>query len=339
MPTARSARPSSGCRASTRPAEPPLIGTNLDRSLPGAVLPCTSPGTTSPGGARMHHSTSRRRIASLVALTLASVMIAAGDLPARTTTLGEDASVNYLHAAAAVLQNDELDRAEEILEEALERATVSPEMLTLLAQVYHRQGKLEDAASAAEEALTMTPGYAPAHLQLGDVYREMGWLDSAIDRYRSAVVADAAAPAAKERLVRALLDAGRGAEAERECRAFLDDETSAALLVALGDVLSARRDAGGALAAYDRALEMEPRCALAHCGRAEQLAATGDHGAAAAAARRALAIDDSLARAHACLGMACAQGEDYLGAYGHAVKAEKAGIDMSAVWSLLQAER
>ncbi len=287
----------------------------------------------------MHHFRSSRRLVSLAAPTLALVVITAGELPARTTTLGEDASVNYLHAAATVLQNGDLDRAQEILEEGLERATVSPEMLTLLAQVHHRQGKLEAAAAAAEEALTMTPGYAPAHLELGDVYREMGWLESAVDRYRSALVADAAAPAAKERLVRTLLEAGRGAEAEHECRAFLDDEATATLLVALGDVLAARRDAGGALAAYDRAIEIEPRSALAHCGRAEQLAATGDHAGAARAARRALVIDDSLARAHACLGMACAQGEDYLGAYGHAVKAEKAGLDMSAVWSLLQADR
>jgi tetratricopeptide (TPR) repeat protein len=272
-------------------------------------------------------------------IVMTAITLLASAAMARPTTLNEDAAVNYLHAAAAVLQNDELDKAAEILEEALDRSVATPEMLTLLAQVYHRQGRLEKAATVAEEALTMTPGYAPAHLELGDVYREMGWLDSAIERYEAALAADAQAPAAKDRLVRTLLEAGQGARAESTCREFLADDDSTALLVALGDVLSARRDAGGALAAYDRAIAKDERCARAHCGRAEQLAATGDRAGAMAAARQALAIDPSLARAHACLGKACAEAEDYLGAYGHAVKAEQAGIDMSAVWSLLQEDR
>ena len=58
--------------------------------------------------------------------------------------------------------------------------------------------------------------------------------------------------------------------------------------------------------------------------------------AAAEAARAALAVAPRMARAHACLSRACAQGQAYLGAYGHAVKAEQSGIDRSEVWSLLQ---
>ena len=54
------------------------------------------------------------------------------------------------------------------------------------------------------------------------------------------------------------------------------------------------------------------------------------------AAQAALNIDPGCAEAHASLGLASAHLEDYMGAYSHAVKAEQAGIDMSAVWSMLQ---
>ena len=75
-----------------------------------------------------HHAL--RRATALAVACLACVLIGRSD--ARTSTLHEDAATNYLHAAAAHLQNDDLARAAEILVEALDRATASPELLTLL---------------------------------------------------------------------------------------------------------------------------------------------------------------------------------------------------------------
>lgn len=281
-----------------------------------------------------HHA--RRRVAALALACLACALIGRSD--ARTSSLREDAATNYLHAAAAHLQNDDLDRAAEILAEALDRAAASPELLTLLAQVRHRQGNLEGAVTAAEEAVAMAPDYAPAHLELGDIFRDLAWYESAIASYEQALAADARAPAARERLVRVLLVAGRAPAAADRCRQYLGVTETAALQSALGDVLVAQGDLGGALRAYERAVALDARCTLAHCGRAEVLRERGDAAAAVKAARRALAIDPHLARAHACLGRACAEAGDYLGAYGHAVKAEQAGVDMAEVWSALQTE-
>lgn len=258
---------------------------------------------------------------------------------ARPARLSEDAAVNYLHAAAAHLQADDLDAAASVLEEALQRAAASPELLTLLSQVHQRQGNLERAANLAEEALGMQPSFAPAHLQLGDVYRELGWLESACERYRDAVAADANAPAARERLVRTLLAAGRPDEAASQCRDFLAEEPSSALQAALGDVLQARGDLRGAATAYRQALAQHGRNAIAHCGLAEVLLARGQVDEAAASARQALAIAPELARAHACLSRSCVQSDDYLGAYGHAVKAEQSGLDMSEIWVFLQGDQ
>lgn len=258
---------------------------------------------------------------------------------ARPARLSEDAAVNYLHAAAAHLQADDLDAAASVLEEALQRAAASPELLTLLSQVHQRQGNLERAANLAEEALGMQPSFAPAHLQLGDVYRELGWLESACERYRDAVAADANAPAARERLVRTLLAAGRPDEAASQCRDFLAEEPSSALQAALGDVLQARGDLRGAATAYRQALAQHGRNAIAHCGLAEVQLARGQVDEAAASARQALAIAPELARAHACLSRSCVQSDDYLGAYGHAVKAEQSGLDMSEIWVFLQGDQ
>lgn len=275
-----------------------------------------------------------RRFFMFLALGLVLALLVPAQ--ARDSQLAQDAATNYLHAAAIHLQNDDLDRAVSILEEALDRAATTPELLTLLAQAYHRQGHLEKAANVADEALTHTPDYAPAHLELGDIYRDLGWLESACECYRGALGADQTAPAAKERLVRTLLESGKAPEAAHVCREFLAERPTASLQTALGDVMQAQGDLAGARQTYERALDSDDRCARAHCGLAEVLLKQGDTDRAAKEARAALATAPDLARAHACLSHACAQDEDYLGAYGHAVKAEKAGIDMSAVWSLLQ---
>jgi len=107
----------------------------------------------------------------------------------------------------------------------------------------------------------------------------------------------------------------------------------------LGDVLQSRGDLAGAAQAYRQAIALQPRCAVAHCGLAEVLLSRGDVDQAAASARLALGISPGLARAHACLSRACLQGDDYLGAYGHAVKAEQSGLDMSEVWTFLQGDQ
>ncbi len=108
------------------------------------------------------------------------------------------------------------------------------------------------------------------------------------------------------------------------------------LCLALGRILESQERSQEALAAYDRAVELDPRCAEAQASRAELFCRLGDYEAAATASHAALEIDPDCAAAHAALGLASAHREDFMGAYSHAVKAEQAGLDMSAVWSLLQ---
>ncbi len=276
------------------------------------------------------------RCLAFFALPLVCGLAAGPSLAATDHSLGAQAATNYLRAAAVPLQAGDLAEAAEILEEGLDRSPGSPEMLTMLAEVYRGLGRLNDAATAAEEALTMEPSYAPAHLQLGDVYLELGWLDSAAERYEAALAADARAVAARERLVHCLVAAGHLRAAERRCREFLAEEESARLYAALAAALEGQQQIQAALAALDRALALEPRLADAHADRAGLLCRVGEYADALASARAALDLDDDHPAAHRWLAVASAHREDYMGAYSHAVKAEKAGLDMSDVWSLLQ---
>jgi tetratricopeptide (TPR) repeat protein len=188
----------------------------------------------------------------------------------------------------------------------------------------------------AEEALTMEPSYAPAHLQLGDVYMDLGWLESAADCYRAALAADEYAAAARYRLVHSLAEGGRLRAAEQQCRDFLAAQETPTLYLALAETLERQERLVEALAACDRAVALDERCARAHARRARLQCTMGDYDEAAAAARAALAIDPGCAEAHASLGLASAHRDDFMGAYSHAVKAEQGGIDMAEVWSLLQ---
>jgi tetratricopeptide (TPR) repeat protein len=246
------------------------------------------------------------------------------------------AATNYLHAAAVPMQAGDLEKAAAILEEGLERSLATPEMLTLLAEVYLRQGRLNEASLAAEEALGMDELYAPAYVQQGDVFMELGWLESAEESYRAALAVDDQIAIARHRLVQCLAESGRLQVAERECRAFLAADESAVLCLALGRILEGQGRFQEALAAYDRAVALDQRYAEAQASRAELFCMLGDYEAAATASHAALEIDPDCAAAHAALGLASAYNEDFMGAYSHAVKAEQAGLDMSAVWSLLQ---
>jgi len=253
-------------------------------------------------------------------------------------SMAAQAATNYLHAAAVPMQAGNLDRAAAILEEGLERSLPTPEMLTLLAEVYRQQGRLNEASTAAEEAVAMDESYAPAHMQMGDIFMDLGWLESAAESYRAALAADEYAAAARYRLVHCLAESGRIRAAEQECREFLASDESPKLCLALAEILAQQERFPEAMAAYDRAVDLDQRCVEAHAGRAGLLCRLGEYDEATKASRAALEIDPRCAEAHASLGLASAHRDDFMGAYSHAVKAEQSGIDMSEVWAMLQGQ-
>jgi tetratricopeptide (TPR) repeat protein len=284
---------------------------------------------------RSSHGPARWTLCCLLCI-LCNLCTAPLAMAGQRSTSGAQAAASYQRAAAIHIQAGDLERAAKTLAEALERAEPSPELYYMRADVERRLGRPVAAAEAAEKALELDATFVPAHVLLGDIFRDQGWLQAATDCYREALAVDPQAPAARYRLVQCLAQAGRLRVAERECREFLAEQETAQLVLSLGTVLEQLEEVQAALAAYDRALVLEPNLADAHSRRAGLLCRLDQYDEAAKAARRALSIDPEHAEAHGWLGLASAHREDYLGAYGHAVKAEQAGLDMSAVWSILQ---
>ncbi len=68
----------------------------------------------------------------------------------------------------------------------------------------------------------MRPSYAAAHVNLGNLLREQGDLDAAIDSYRKAIAADAGLVDAHNGLAFALQQRGRLAEAAESYRRALE---------------------------------------------------------------------------------------------------------------------
>ncbi|MDD5718993.1 MAG: tetratricopeptide repeat protein [Candidatus Krumholzibacteria bacterium] len=281
-------------------------------------------------------SRAQRRMGWCLMLGLVFVAAVGAAQTGRTRGGTAEAASGYLRMAATALQAGELVEAATVLKDGLTRCDPTPELWFMLADVYRQQGQLAQAAEAAENAVDLDIRFSPAHLLLGDIFREQGWLQAAQDSYRAALNADPEAPAARYRLIQCLAESGQLKTAEQECRADLARQESPPICLLLGDVLTRQQRLQEALAAFDRTLVLDPRSATAHARRAGLLCQLGLYDEAAKAARAALAIDPDHAEAHGWLGLASAHRQDYLGAYSHAVKAEQAGVDMSAVWSILQ---
>lgn len=97
-----------------------------------------------------------------------------------------------------------------------------------------------------------------AKLQIAADFERRALPDSAAAEYRGLVRDQPWAEYPRRLLARALLREGEGAGAERELRAALQLEPSAAAALALGQLLLQRKDVAGALPFLEQAVQLEP---------------------------------------------------------------------------------
>lgn len=273
------------------------------------------------------------RISTAIAclILLATTAALAGPRPG-------DEPVTFSDPALAGVRADQtVDRADLLtaLERDREDRAADAAKLVALGRLYLEDDRFTDAETAAQEALDLSPGFAPAHTLLGDTYWRLNWTDSALASYRDAIAADARDPVCRFRLVHALAASGQARDAEAEARRFLDASADAILFVALGEALEDQARLREAFAAYGQAIEADPALATAYSHRAGLFCRQKQYEAAEQSCLTALDLDPDDGLAHAYLGVACGQQQDYWRAYSHAVKAERAGIDMQPVWDLL----
>jgi Tfp pilus assembly protein PilF len=120
-------------------------------------------------------------------------------------------------------------------------------------------GQWDVAEGLFADALDITAADDRAHWGLAESLWQRGEREAALQHMEHAVRLSASDPRLMRRLARMYLDLGRMAEAERQTLAALEsDRESAEVWAIRGDCLMHRGDHLGALAAYHRAMAIQP---------------------------------------------------------------------------------
>jgi len=139
------------------------------------------------------------------------------------------------------------------------RQTIAARRLSRQGLEAMHAGQWDVAEGLFSGALEITAADDRAHWGLAESLWQRGERDAALNHMEQAVRLSASDPRLMRRLARMYLDLGRVAEAERETLAALEaDRESAEVWALRGDCLVNRGDHVGALAAYHRALAIQP---------------------------------------------------------------------------------
>lgn len=159
------------------------------------------------------------------------------------------------------------------------------------------------------EEVQRTATGAAAELLRGHSMLAAGRIAEAIDYYRRAVELNPTEPAGRRALAQALAETGRHASALTEIEILIDSgQATAPIHFLAGRLYALDADEEAALAAYERAVAIDPQYVDAWFNRANTLARLGRFAAAASAYDRVLELarddTDALARKAQCLAYA-----------------------------------
>jgi predicted TPR repeat methyltransferase len=92
-----------------------------------------------------------------------------------------------LRQAMQAHQDDDLDTAERLYGEVLDRRVAQPDALHYLGVLYHQRGRSDEGVELIRTALKITPKHPDAHNNLGNIHKECGRLAQAEACYRRAL--------------------------------------------------------------------------------------------------------------------------------------------------------
>jgi tetratricopeptide (TPR) repeat protein len=122
-----------------------------------------------------------------------------------------------------------------------------------LGLVLHQQKLLKDAIAVHQKVRQLNPNFVPTYLELGSIYLELGESQAAIDCYRQAIeITPEDSP-----LAATSLEKYQQAVASHQ-------QPTAEIYYYLGRLLRARGDFDGAVAAYQQAIELNPKFQAAY---------------------------------------------------------------------------
>jgi tetratricopeptide (TPR) repeat protein len=183
-------------------------------------------------------------------------------------------------------------------ERALALEPRSPDLLYNRGNALLRLARYPEALASYEAALALRPGDHEALNNRGNALRALERHAEALASYDQALALVPRYAKAHGNRGHALLALGRHAEALASYRAAFAGAADAPWLLGVANALQALEQPREALAAYERALALQPRLADAHGGRGNALQALNRHEEALAAYAAALAIDPGNAETH-----------------------------------------
>jgi len=155
-----------------------------------------------------------------------------------------------------------LNRVRSAIQEYLAALAIRPNSFEAnlnLATAYLQVNEPQLGLPYAEAAVKLNPESQTAHANLGSVYAALGQHHLAIEEYRAAAELGELKPQIALNLAESLLKTGRYAQALNTLRAVQRSSDTAAVRERIGYTLFKLGDYQDSLAAYESALELEPR--------------------------------------------------------------------------------
>lgn len=177
-----------------------------------------------------------------------------------------------------------------------------------LGNLLRNQGKLDEAIEHYHRVIKANPTYPAVYYNLGNALSSQGKIDESIESYRAAIERLPTFTRAYYSLGLALVVQGRQDEARENFeQAVRLDPGFAEAHNNLGLILASRGRWDEAIRHYQRALEVRPDFALVHVNLGEALAQRGQTGEAVGHFRRALEVEPQMASAREGLARALAR--------------------------------
>lgn len=223
--------------------------------------------------------------------------------------------LKHLVQGAELKQKGQFGAAELEFRAALSAGTPDPDVYVGLAAVLGAQGKWDDDAAAAREAVRLNPNNEWAYDRLGLALAGKGDWDGAAGEYRESLRLNK-----DNDFTHTILGAALGGkhdwdgEIAEEREALRLNPGNDLARAYLAEALVEKGDMDGAVTEYRDALRLNPNKDMAHVNLAWALEKKGDWDAAMAEYKEALRLNPSNARVHASLGAALGSRGDWNGA-------------------------
>ena len=154
----------------------------------------------------------------------------------------------------------------------------------------HALGRFAEALASFRRALEICPQYPQALANLGMAQQSLGECDAALASYREALKLDPHHPDASIKLAVLLEQLGRADEAIRLYEDGIRHAPCLEFYVNLGSLWISAKRADLAVVPLEKAIELAPRCIVAHLNLGMARSATGNYAAALVSFRKALEL-------------------------------------------------